>query len=201
MAISTDGTTMYVSRHAGAGRIIIISTVTKQAIGEIDVKPSMDIAIASDGERLHIVDPISEELVQISTANHEVVGRIPLGQDAHDFTQFAVSPDGDLVYVPTDNLVTVVSTKSKEVVGAIEIGGEALGTFSLTGIAVAPDGKYVYAANGEENSVVIISTETNSVTDSITVGRGPGNIVVSPDGSAIYVADTLDGSVSVITRE
>lgn len=201
MAISPDGTTIYVSHFAGAGRIIIISTVTKQAIREIDVKPSLDIAIAPDGERLYIVDPIAEELVQISTANHEVVGRIPLGQDAHDFTQFAVSPDGDLVYVPTDNLVTFVSTKSKEVVGTIEIGSEALGPFSLTGIAVSPDGKYVYVANGEENSVVIISTETNSVTDSITVG-GPGTIAVSPDGSAIYVANSLDGgSVSVITRE
>ena len=201
MAISPDGTTIYVSHFPGAGRIIIISPSTKQAIAEIDVKPSIDIALTPDGERLYIVDPISEELVQISTANHEVVGRIPLGQDAHDFTQFAVSPDGDLVYVPTDNLVTFVSTRSKEVVGTIEIGSEALGSFSLTGIALSPDGKYVYVANGAEDSVVIISTETNSVTDSITVGRGPGIIVASPDGSAIYVANSLEGSVSVITRE
>ena len=201
MAISPDGTTFYVSRYAGAGRIIIISTSTGQAIGDIDVKPSMDIAIAPDGERLYIVDPIAEEFVQISAANHEVVGRIPLGQDAHDFTQFAVSPDGDLVYVPTDNLVTFVSKKSKEVVGTVEIGSEALGPFSLTGIAVSPDGKYVYVANSEEDSVVIISTESNSVTDSITVGRAPGTIVVSPDGSAVYVANSLEGSVSVIARE
>ena len=201
MAISPDGTTIYVSKFPGAGRIIIISTVTKQAIREIDVKPSIDIATSTDGERLYIVDPISDELVQLSTASHEVVVRIPLGQDAHDFTQFAVSPDGYLVYVPVDNLVTFVSTKSKEVLGTIEIGSESLGKFSLTGIAVSPDGKYVYVANSEEDSVVIISTETNSVTDSITVGRGPGSIEVSPDGSAIYVANAQDGSVSVITRE
>ena len=201
MVISPDGTTIYVSHFPGAGRIIIISTVTKKAIREINVRPSLDIAIAPDGERLYVVDPMSEELVQISTANYEVVGRIPLGQDANDFTQFAVSPDGDLVYVPVDNLVTFVSMKSEEVVGTIEIGSEALGTFSLNGIAVSPDGKYVYVANGDEDSVVIISTETNSVADSITVGRGPGTIVVSPDGSAIYVANSLDGSVSVITRE
>ena len=201
MAISPDGTTIYVSQFPGAGGIIIISTATKQAIREIDVKPSMDIAIAPDGGWVYVVDPIHEELVQISTANQEVVGRIPLGQDAHDFTQFAVSPDGDFVYVPVDNAVTFVSTKSKEVVGTIEIGSEALGTFSLAGIAVSPDGKYVYVANGDEDSVVIISTETNSVTDSITVGRRPGNIVVSPNGSAIYVGNSLDGSVSVITRE
>lgn len=139
--------------------------------------------------------------MQISTANREVVGRIPLGQDAHDFTQFAVSPDGALVYVPVHNLVTCVSTKSKESVGTIEIGSEALRPFSLTGIDVSPDGRYVYVANSEESSVVIISTEANSVTDRIAVGRGPGDIVVSPDGSAIYVANSLEGSVSVITRE
>ena len=201
MAISSDGTTIYLSRFSGSGRIIILSSRTKQVIGEIDVKPSMDIAIAPDGKWLYIVDPLHELVVQISTASHEVVGRIPLGQDAHDFTQFAVSPDGDLVYVPVHNVVTFVSTKSKEVAGTIEIGSEALGSFSLAGISVSPDGKYVYVANGDEDSVVIISTETNSVTDSITVGRRPGNIVVSPDGSAIYVGNSLDGSVSVITRE
>ena len=108
-------------------------------------------------------------MVQISTASREVVGRIPLGQDAHDFTQFAVSPDGDLVYVPTNNLVSFVSTKSKEVVRTIEIGSAALGSFSLAGIAVSPDGKHVYVANGDEDSVVIISTETNSVTHSCRV--------------------------------
>ena len=42
LAVSPDGTTIYVSHFPGAGRIIIISTVTKQAIGEIDVKPSLD---------------------------------------------------------------------------------------------------------------------------------------------------------------
>lgn len=201
MAISPDGTTIYACDFAGGGEIDIISTASRQIIGAIEVDPSMHIAVSADGEDLYVVNPTNNQLVQISTATRQVMNTIPLGQGTHDFTDLVISPDGDFVYIPVGNLVAVVSTTSKEVVKIITIGGEFVGDLDLTGVAVAPDGKFVYVANAEENSVAIISTEINSVVDTITVGRGPGEIAVNPDGTAIYVANFQDNSVSVIARE
>ena len=201
MVISHDGATIYVSEFPGGGKIYIISVASKQIIGFIDVNPSMDIAITPDGKELYIVNPSDEELVGISTATRQVMSSIPLGQDAHDFANLAISPNGDLVYVPVRNLVVVISIASKEVVQSITVGGESLSHFALIGIAVAPDGKFVYLANSEENNVAIISTETNSVVNTIAVGGRPGGIAVNPDGRAIYVANLQDSSVSVIARE
>lgn len=199
MVISPDGKTIYA--FYSPGEINIISAASKQFIGSIDVDPSMDIAIAPDGKWLYVVNPGDDELVQISTATRKVMSSIPLGQGAHDFTNLALNPSGDFVYVPVKNLVLVISTASKEVVQSITVGKESLDNFALTGIAVAPDGKFVYAANGEENSVAIISAVTNSVTETLAVGRGPVNIAINPSGKAIYVANFKDSSVSVIARE
>ena len=201
MAISPDGATIYASDFAGGGEINIISAASRQIVGSIDVDPSMDVAIAPDGSSLYVVNSSDEELVQISTATHQVTNHIPLGQDVHDYTNLAIEPNGDFVYVPIRNLMIVVSTASEAVVQSITVGNASLGNFALTGVAVSPDGEFVYLANAEESSVAIISTETSSVIETVSVGRGPVSIAVSPDGRAIYVTTVQDNSVSVIVRE
>lgn len=48
------------------------------------------------------------------------------------------------------------------------------------------------------STVSVIDTVTNTVTDTIPVGRGPIGVAVSPDGSHLYVANEGDGTVTVI---
>ncbi|MGD0711553.1 MAG: PKD domain-containing protein, partial [Bacteroidales bacterium] len=59
------------------------------------------------------------------------------------------------------------------------------------GISVSPDGSKVYVGNQFSNTVSVINTATNAVTDAITVSNMPIGISVSPDGSKVYV--TLAG--------
>jgi YVTN family beta-propeller protein len=63
---------------------------------------------------------------------------------------------------------------------------------------VSPDGSKVYVSNEDVSSINIISTATNTVSDTIAVGHNPIGVSVSPDGSKIYVANSQFSSVSVI---
>jgi YVTN family beta-propeller protein len=56
------------------------------------------------------------------------------------------------------------------------------------GIAVSPDGKRVYVANYEDNTISVIDTATNNVTENVSVGIGPsgiaiGNVICSSIGN------------------
>jgi len=66
------------------------------------------------------------------------------------------------------------------------------------GVAVSPDGKWVYIANGNASVVSVIDAARNSVVGRIPVGKRPWGIAVSPDGRAIYTADGLSDTMSVI---
>jgi YVTN family beta-propeller protein len=45
----------------------------------------------------------------------------------------------------------------------------------------------------------VISTATNAVSDTITVGNTPLGVSITPDGKRLYVANNGDGTISVIS--
>ena len=81
------------------------------------------------------------------------------------------------------------------------------------GVAITPDGKYVYVTN-DDGAVAVISTATNSVTANITIApltatttiggvsmpsssSLPQAVAITPNGEYAYVA-CADGAISVI---
>lgn len=81
----------------------------------------------------------------------------------------------------------------------------ALGTPINTGtdsepytIAIAPNGKTLYSANIENDTVSVVDTATKTVTATIPVGKQPFGIAVSPNGTRVYVANSGDDNVTVI---
>jgi YVTN family beta-propeller protein len=91
------------------------------------------------------------------------------------------------------NNVSVIDTGTNSVVGApIPVG-------SLPeGVAVSPDGRFVYVTNTSSNTVSVINAVTNAVVASSTVGSHPLGVAVTPDGKFAYVANENSNTVSVI---
>jgi autotransporter-associated beta strand protein/YVTN family beta-propeller protein len=101
----------------------------------------------------------------------------------------------------------VINTATNSVISSIPVGN------SPTGVAVTPNGKYVYVANQTNHgsssgqpivgTVSVINTATNSVVSSIPVGFSPTGITVTPNGQYVYVANMnnqgVSGTVSVIS--
>jgi YVTN family beta-propeller protein len=67
-------------------------------------------------------------------------------------------------------MVLAVDTATDKVVASIEVGPRPWG------IAVSPDGKTVYTANGPSNDVSIVDIAAKQVTKKVPVGRGPWGV-------------------------
>jgi YVTN family beta-propeller protein len=86
----------------------------------------------------------------------------------------------------------VIDTATNTVVGTpIRVGNYPYG------VAVTPDGKHVYVANGS-GTVSVIATATNTVVATVAVGNYPYGVAVTPDGKHAYVTNSRSGTVSVI---
>ena len=75
---------------------------------------------------------------------------------------------------------------------SIAVGGNPYG------MAITPDGKWLYVAN-QEGYASVIETASNQVVGSpITLGKDPSGVAISPNGTRAYVSNYEDGTVSVI---
>ena len=85
-----------------------------------------------------------------------------------------------------------IDTRTDKVVASIPVGSYPYA------MAITPNGKTVYVANGNSGSVSVISTAINQAVATISVGSLPVAIAVAPSGHFIYVVNDDSNSVSQI---
>jgi len=107
-----------------------------------------------------------------------------------------------LAYVANavSNTVSVIDTTNNTVIETIS-GFQNPSSFHH-GVAITPDGRYVYVTNvTSANALSIIDTTTNTMIDTLEVGRYPGPLAIAPDGAYAYVgaSNRLSG-IDVTTR-
>ena len=91
----------------------------------------------------------------------------------------AITADGKRAYV-TDFLdgggdtVSVITTATGAVSAPITVGK------APAGVAITPDGKHAYVANGGDGTVSVITTATGAVSAPITVGKAPAGVAICP---------------------
>ena len=71
-------------------------------------------------------------------------------------------------------MVSTIDTATNKVLGSVEVGARPWG------IALSPDAKTLYSANGPSNDVSVVDLATNTVTKKIKAGKGPWGILVLP---------------------
>ncbi|MBA4063247.1 MAG: hypothetical protein C0501_05960 [Isosphaera sp.] len=75
-----------------------------------------------------------------------------------------------------------------------------------SGMAVSPDGRFVYVANANSDTVSVIDAKTDAVVETVDVkpeaklpfGSGANAVAVSPDGGTLYVANGTNNCVAVV---
>src|SRR5881628_2053132 len=135
-------------------------------------------------------------------------------------TGVAVSPDGRNIYAAgeVDDALAVFHRDSatgaltfvemqKEAVGGVD------GLTGADGIAISPDGAYVYVAGRNDDSLAVFSRDaaTGALTyvqiqrDGYAGGvdglLGAKAVAISPDGAHVYAAGSLDNAVAVFGRD
>jgi YVTN family beta-propeller protein len=98
----------------------------------------------------------------------------------------------------TDNSVVVIGTATNTEIATVQVGQEP------SGIAVTPDGAFVYVVNRTSQTISVIDTQTNTVVATLAMSEVPSEIVINPNGSFAYVTlapppeGPFRGSIAVI---
>ena len=131
----------------------------------------------------------------------------------------AISPDGKQIYAAVfqSNAVTWFTRDTAS--GALSVGGSAkngvAGVEGLGGaysVTVTPDGRHVYAAGLNDDSIVALSRDaaTGALVFASRVQDGVAGVdgldaatavAVSPDGRHVYATGFSDNAVAVFTRD
>jgi YVTN family beta-propeller protein len=186
MAITSDGDKAYVANYGTFPSPFEQATCLSDTVAVL----KLIIPNSDDAEDSQAAQP--PEVVTLVK-----VGRGPLG--------VAVTPDDEEVYVTNfgqdktlapegveGNTVSVIKTRSNEVVATIQVGELP------AGVAIRPDGKRAYVTSRRKNKVWVLDTVTHQVVTTVDVQMEPANVAFTPDGRLAYVANFGSNSVSVI---
>ena len=178
VTVSPDGSLVFVTCADGV-------YVIKTAGGSVNKVPERvhqphGVAVTPDGKHAYVTDSERDQVVVLRTSDLRTVGRIGVGRTPWNT---AFSSDGSSAYVTNsnDNTVSVIDTARQRVTGTIGLGSftytDAATTFTQpnqipTGIALAPDNRYMWVACNVSGSVAIIDTKTNSIHTTAQIGLG-----------------------------
>ena len=131
---------------------------------------------------------------QVSLSTRTIVETIDVGEGPMGAWRRAMTRENStpVVYVTNYNDGTVSVIGEDNEITTINVGDDPIG------VAVTPDGNYAYVANSEDNSVSIIDTDDESVTDTLYVDDGPWGVAVGAQGDYVYVTNNYSDTVTVI---
>ncbi len=141
----------------------------------------------------YVTDFIPDAVTIIDTTNNAEIGVIPVNPTP---TALDRTADGQFIYVTcagSSPSVNVIRVSDRTVVHRITDTSLS----SPTDIAMTPDSKHAWVVNSS-GIVSIISTETNTVIDTIPVSTSSFRIAISSNGLKAYVTNPDSNSVSVI---
>ena len=178
MAVSPDGTTVYVTNNSDDTVSVIEHHATTPSAPPSPWATAREgVAVSPDGTTAYVTNNCGRHRQRHPTPlDNTVTTTIPVGDEPYGL---AITPDGTTVYVTNgrDNTVSVIRTSDNTVTDTIHVG------LTPGGVAISPDGTTAYVTNNSDDSVSVIRTSDNKVTETFPVGDQPYRLAVSPDGS------------------
>ena len=152
----------------------------------------LGIALSADGRRAAVL--LSGHGKQGVQLIDRASGATPFLEQRAAFVGVAISPDGHRVYASGGNEDAVYrydwSASPAVLRDTIRLGGErpkSGGVRYPAGVALSPDGRYLYAAENLGDSLAVIDLTTTRVVGRYAAGRYPYGVAVSPAGD-VYVS-------------
>ncbi len=195
-----------------ANKAYIIDVATLTLVKEIPVDFAPEhLAFSPDGRYYYQGNPDGDSVSVIDMASLTEIKRI------HGFAEplnITFTPDGTKAYVGNygAHWVGVIDVTRHELLKKIHVGstpkiaaldperylGEIKG---ISHVAMANDGRYLYAADGDLGIVSVIDSREDKVIKVIRVGADPWRAYMSHDGRYAVVANNGDETVSFIDTE
>jgi YVTN family beta-propeller protein len=186
VAITPNGEFAYITNYNNA--ITVISTSTNTVVASIPANDGfpVGVAITPNGRFAYVAGYSGVDVIE--TATNTVVDTV----GGIEGWEVAITPNGAFAYVTGDSGVHVIETATNKVIDTIPIAG------TTRGVAITPDGRFVYVPNQGYDYVAVIETATNAVVDTVPVETSPFGDAITPDGAHVYVPNLDTGTVSVL---
>ena len=176
MILSNDGRYLLVTTNGNGDQTVeIIDLTAGQSVQTIKVAKSwLGIALSPDGKRLFVSGGDDNEILlfDFAAGKAAAAGKINLGSEAYH------NLDG----------------RARD---AARRAGR--GEFAFpAGIAISPDGKWLYAAENLTHKVAVVDLAKQQVVKKIEVGEYPYDCEMERDGKRLYVSNWGSRSLAVI---
>jgi YVTN family beta-propeller protein len=201
IAVSPDGTTIYVARSDAPGSLVVVSVATGKVTSSLlgnTVDLASTVTVTPDGSKVYLGTPFNL-LYSIATANPSaVLNTVTFGPPADgQVGGLAVTPDGKTLYAPLEvspGQIALIDTATDLVTDTIEVPDVPVA------IAITPDGGHAWVANSGSDSVIAIDTATHTLDgSSIALGCSPIGLAITPDGSTVFALCANHSFVTVST--
>jgi YVTN family beta-propeller protein len=223
LAVTPGGKFVYVANQT-SGTVSVIAAATNTVSTTISLpslgcggcfRSPVGVAITPDGSRAYVTDVGQLAVHVIGTSTNTVTTTIT-ADIGNPNGPIAITPDGSAAfYTFGTGSVGRIDTNPSDIVPIVPITTYNMHTTTLqvgnspSGVAVTPNGAFVYVANNGGNTVSVIpntfpgfgggGSPTPYPIVSLPEGSGPGSIAITPDGASAYVVNQGNSTVSVIT--
>ncbi|MGH9802649.1 MAG: beta-propeller fold lactonase family protein [Blastocatellia bacterium] len=176
MTLSNDGRYLLVTTNGNGDQTVdIIDLTAGQSVQTIKVAKSwLGIALSPDGKRFFVSGGDDNEILiyDFAAGKATAAGKINLGSEAYH----------------------KLDDRARD-----EARRAGRGEFAFpAGIAVTPDGKWLYAAENLSHKVAVVDLATQQVVKKIEVGEYPYDCEITKDGKRLYVSNWGSRSLAVI---
>jgi len=192
-----------------ANKAYIIDTATLQLVKVIPVDFAPEhLAFSPDGRWYYQGNPQGDSITVIDMVSLSKVKTIPGFKEPLNIT---FTPDGSKAYVGNygAHWIGVVDVRRHELMKKIQLAETPafakldpqryLGDVKGINVAMfSPDGKYLYAADGDLGVVSVIDPREDKVLKVIRVGPNPWRIYMGHDGKYAITPNNGDQTISII---
>jgi DNA-binding beta-propeller fold protein YncE len=163
------------------------------------------LVLSPDGSMAYVVDqgtPGSGNGSGVVVVDTMMMGQRPWGVPIAGASTVAIRPDGRRVYVGSSaGSVSAVNAQNGALMRTIMLGS----TTGSPSLVTSPDNKSLYAAYTQSNGgnmLSVISTSTNMVTGTISLGGSASSagpfVAISPDGKRGYVTLMSQSEIAIV---
>jgi YVTN family beta-propeller protein len=205
LAVTEDGSKLYIGvEDAEIPGLVVYDLKAGKVMKKIDLllRGGHYFAIQPSTGKLYYPHGLDNRVVVVDTKTDKLLKIVPIqpleahdGGGAHDGpVGVDFTPNGEVwIHSDGDGSVTVIDSKTDEVVKVIKTAGKGGGR-----IAVSPDGRFAASSHGESADTAIIDTAKKEVIATVKTGKGPSFPVFSPDGTKLFVMNSADNDVAVV---
>lgn len=162
------------------------------------------------GERLYVVNALSDDITVIDLATDTVVGRIPLHARGYhlalagnDLAYVTTTPEtGGQANIAAPSALVIVNLRQAHVAGQIPLDLAPLAPVHLLPggerAVIVTASPHAGSRNVEHGQALVVDLVKRKVQHTIPVGLNPLDCALSPDGKTLYTADWASKALSVV---